>query len=78
MKVIREREGKKHTEQLAIVKFLVYHEHNWIATKCKTSPKYIIYHMHVQKITVFINKMEDCACFTDSDGKSGTENDLDN
>ena len=42
------------------------------------SAKYLIHYVHVWKITVFINKMEDCVHFTDSDGQSDTENDLDN
>ena len=43
-----------------------------------TSMKYLIHQVHVQKIMVFVNKMEHCACLTDSDAESDTENDLDN
>ena len=45
--------------------------------RAKASAKYLIHHMRVWKITVFVNKMEDGACFTGSDGKSDTENNLD-
>ena len=59
----------------------MYHEHYWIATKCKRLIEHFRKISNLSRacpeITVFINKMEDCACFTDSDGKSDTENDLD-
>ena len=45
--------------------------------RVNASAKYLIHHMRVRKITVFVNKMENGACFTGSDGKSDTKNDSD-